>query len=544
MAKIISYDKEAREKIVSGVKKLSDAVGCSLGPCGRNALLGKLYGAPQVVNDGVTIAKEIELDDEIEQNAVALVREASEKTNSAAGDGTTTATILGYAILKSGIDKLDSGVNAVALKKGISQAAEDVIKFIEEKSIEVTDERLKQVAEISAGNDTETGELISEAMRKVGDDGIVTVEEAKSFGTSIKNAEGLCVQKGYLSPYFVTDQERMECILENPFILAVNKKINLINEIVPTLNAVAQEQRPLLIVAEDVEGECLASLVVNTMRRVITACAIKAEGFGESRKANLEDLCALTGGTLWTEELGVKLETIDPKITPEFYGKASRVRVTNSDTTIVVSERSSKLDAHIASLKTQLEQAETDYDKEKLTERIAKLNGGVAVIQVGAATESELKERKLRIEDALNACEAAKSEGIVHGGGFTLLEAQKHFENSDRVSVSKDFNEGYDILIKALSYPTYLIAENAGKNGDEVVAKCKETGLGYNALTDTYENLLETGVIDPAKVTKTALRNAASVAGLILTTQVAIVPKKPDENTNQSFQPSGSPMVM
>ena len=546
MAKIIKFDKEARESLLVGVKKVVQATSSSLGPKGCNTVIGQQYGSPTICNDGVTIAKAVELKDPLENAGCQLVKDIASKTNDAAGDGTTTASVLGLSILEEGLKKIEEGCNPIQMKEGINDAVRDVVEFIKEKSIEVDNTTLQQVATVSAGNNEEIGNLIAKAIDQVGRDGIVTVEEGTGFDTTLKSADGLLIDKGYISPYFVTDEEKMECILEKPIILAVNKKLNIIQDLIPTLNAVAQRQTPLLIVAEDVEGEALASLVVNTMRKVVNVCAIKASGFGDSRKNNLEDLCALTGATLWTEELGIDLGTVDPNINPEFYGKASRVRVTKDDTTVVVTEKSKGLDTHINSLKTQLEQAESDYDKEKLTERIAKLTGGVAVIQVGAATETELKDKKLRIEDALNATRAAQSEGIVAGGGYTLLEAQEKFkcDISTNTKTEKDRGEGYNLLIDALSLPAKLIAENAGCDGDAIIKACKEKKLGYNALTDSYEDLLKTGVIDPAKVTRSALENAASIASMLLTTKCAIVDEPQKEGDTNAFQPQGQPMMM
>lgn len=537
MAKIIKFDKEARESLLKGINTVADAVKLSLGPAGRNAILGSQFGSPQIVNDGVTIAKEVVLKDPIENMGAQLIVDVAKKSNDSAGDGTTTSTILAQSIVTCGLEKLNAKSNPVLMRDGINKAVADVVSFIKEKSIEVNADRLKQVAAISAGNNKEIGDLIAQAMEQVGEDGTVTVEEANIIGTNLKSAEGLVWDKGYLSPYFTTDHERMECILDNPIIVCVNKKLTLVNEIVPILNYAAQNQRALLFIAEAVEGECIASLVVNTMRGVIRAAAIQCPGFGDTRKHNMEDLCALTGGTLWTEELGIPVDSM----TPDMFGTAHRVKITKDETTFVVKDKSERLEKHVVQLKNQLETETNDYNIEKLKERIARLSGGVAVIQVGAATEIEMKEKKLRIEDALNATRAAKEEGIVAGGGFTLLEAQEKFRSHSYVD---DIGVGYDILIDALSLPAKLIAENAGANGDAVIAESKAKGLGYNALTGKYENLLETGVIDPAKVTRSALENAASIAGLMLTTQVAITDEPPKDETANAFQPAGSPMMM
>jgi len=539
MAKIITYDKEAREKLINGVDAVANAVRVTIGPKGRNVILGKPFGSPQIINDGVTIAKEIDLKDPLENAGAQLLKDVSSKTNDSAGDGTTTASVLAQSIIHEGIKRLDNGANPIQMKDGINAAVKDVVEFIKSKSKKVDSTTLKQVATVSAGNNEEIGDLIASAIEQVGEDGVVTVEESQTFGTSLKSAEGMLLDKGYSSPYFVTDPERMECVLDKPIILAVNKKINLVQEIIPTLEFAVKNQLSLLVVAEDVEGEALASLVVNNMRKVIRAAAIKAPGFGEGRKATLEDLCVLTGGTLWTEELGVPLDSIDPS----FYGRANRVVINRDETTIVVTEKSAGLDSHITSLKTQYENEDNDYQKEKLRERIAKLTGGVAVIQVGAATEVELKERKLRIEDALNATRAAQEEGIVAGGGYTLLEAQQALRQDGIGDANRDYWEGYSLLIDALSLPAKLIAENAGADGELVIKESFERGLGYNALTGEYADLLATGVIDPAKVTRSALENAASIAGMLLTTQVAIV-DEPKEDDSQAFQPAGGMPMM
>lgn len=540
MAKIIKFDKEAREQLVKGIDVVADCVAATVGPRGRNSVIAKQFGTPSIINDGVSIAKEIELKDPIENTGAELIKSVSSAANEKCGDGTTTATILARAIIKEGLKKLDDGYNPVQMKEGISKATKTVVDFIKSKAVQVDDTKLEQVATVSAGNNAEIGKLIADAMKMVGKDGVVTVEESNTIGTNLKTAEGLLLDSGYISPYFVTDNERMECVLEKPVILVVDKKISLLQDIIPTLDYVAKNQLSLLIVAEDVDGEAIASLVVNTMRKIIRACAVKAPGFGDTRKAFMKDIAVLTGGTLWTEELGVPLDSVDPS----YFGNASRVKVTKDETTIVVSEKSAELESHIKTLKAQYEVEDNDYQKEKLQERIAKLSGGVAVISVGYPTEIETKEKKLRIEDALNATRSAQEEGIVAGGGYTLLEAQgacrRTWETTD---AEKDYGAGYDILINALSLPAYQIAANAGLDGDEVVAKSKEEKLGYNALTNSYENLVETGVIDPAKVTRSALENAASVAGLMLTTQSVIVPE-PIEAGNTGLAPVGSPMGM
>ncbi len=540
MSKIITYDKQAREKLVKGVDAVANAVKVTIGPKGRNVILGKQYGAPQIVNDGVTIAKEIELKDPLENAGAKLLQEVSSKTNDAAGDGTTTASVLAQSIIHEGLKALDNGANPVLMKEGINAAAKEVVKYIESKAVTVDDTKLQQVATISAGNNEEIGKLIADALKQVGEDGVVTVEESQTLGTTLKAAEGIQLDKGYLSPYFVTDLERQEAVLDNPAILMVNKKINLITDIQPILEQIARDGRSLLLIAEDVEGEALAMLVVNTMRKVLRCVAIKAPGFGDRRKNMLEDLAILTGGVLWTEELGVTLDSIGPN----FMGKAKRVTVTKDETTIIVDD-STKEEVHkrVEMLKKELENSDSEYDKEKLQERIAKLAGGVAVIQVGAPSEVEMKEKKLRVEDALNATKAAKEQGIVAGGGYTLVQAQDACAPKWEVEASRvDYGTGYDLLINALSLPLVQIANNAGVDGKEVLAKCKADNLGYNALTNKYEDLLESGVIDPAKVTKSALINASSIAGMLLTTEAAIV-EDPITQENGSFVPQ-NPMMM
>lgn len=540
MAKIISYNEEAREKLLKGVDAVANCVKTTIGPRGKNVIIGKKYGNPSVVNDGVTIAKEIELSDPLENAGAQLLKDVSSKTNEKVGDGTTTASVLAQAIVHEGLKAIEQGANGVLMKDGINKATEKVIEFINEKSLKVDDTMLEHVASVSAGNNKEIGSLIATAIKQVGEDGIVTVEESNTIGTKLKSAEGMQLDKGYLSPYFITDNERMETVLDKPYILLVNKKINLVQDIMPILEKVAQEGRSILIIAEDVEGEALAMLVVNTMRKVLRCCAVKAPGFGDGRKEGLIDIGVLTGGEVWLEELGIDLSQVGPN----FFGKAKRVVVKKDETTIIVDDSTKDaIKTHVETLKKQLEKAETEYQKEKLQQRIARLVGGVAVIEVGAVSEVELKERKLRIEDALNATKAAKEEGIVAGGGYTLLEAQQECRRDWETKPEEvDFAMGYDILIKALSLPAYQIAENAGQNAEDVVAYCKGKHVGYNALTNKYENLIESGVIDPAKVTKSALQNAASVAGMLLTTEAAIV-DEPITQENGVFAPQ-SPMMM
>ena len=525
MAKKIVFEEEARKSLLKGIDAVADAVKVTLGPKGRNVILQKKFGAPQIVNDGVTIAKEIELQDGLENAGAQLLKEVSSKTNDVAGDGTTTASVLAQAIVREGLKNLTAGANPMSMKRGIDKAVEISINRIKDLSRPVnTKEEIAQVAGISAGNNSEIGELIAEAMSKVGNDGVITVEESKSFGTNLKVVEGMQFDKGYISPYFVTDAERMEAVLEDAYVLCVNKKINLIADLVPVLEQVARDGRSLLLIAEDIEGEALATLVVNTMRKVLRAVAVKAPGFGDRRKAMLEDIAILTGGQMFTEELGIKLENI----TTEMMGLAKRVTVTKDETTIVVGDETRQaVQERVALIKKQIELSDSEYDKEKLNERVAKLSGGVAVIEVGAATEIELKERKLRIEDALNATRAANEEGIVPGGGVALVRVQQELE-SKLASIafdSDDEKSGYKILMAALDVPLRAIANNAGAKGDVVVdnVRAEKDAYGYDALLDRYTDMFAAGIVDPAKVTRSALENAASVGSMLLTTQAAVV---------------------
>ena len=525
MAKKIVFQEEARKSLLKGIDAVADAVKVTLGPKGRNVILEKKYGAPQIVNDGVTIAKEIELKDGLENAGAQLLKEVSSKTNDVAGDGTTTASVLAQAIVREVLKNLTAGANPMSIKRGIDKAVEYSVEKIKSMSKAVnTKEEIAQVASISAGNNSEIGELIAEAMEKVGNEGVITVEESKSFGTNLKVVEGMQFDKGYISPYFVTDAERMEAVLEDAYVLCVNKKINLIQDLVPILEQVAREGKSLLLIAEDVEGEALATLVVNTMRKVIRAVAVKAPGFGDRRKAMLEDIAILTGGQMFTEELGTKLENI----TIDMLGSAKRVTVSKDETTIVVGDATkTAVQERISLIKKQIEQSDSDYDKEKLQERIAKLSGGVAVIEVGAATEVELKERKLRIEDALNATRAANEEGIVPGGGVALLRVQQYLEeklNTEEFTLD-DEKIGYKILTAALDIPLRLIANNAGASSDVVVesVKSEKDSYGYDALLNTYTDMFKSGIVDPAKVTRSALENAASIAAMLLTTEAAVV---------------------
>ena len=525
MAKKIVFQEEARNSLLKGIDAVADAVKVTLGPKGRNVILEKKFGAPQIVNDGVTIAKEIELKDGLENAGAQLLKEVSSKTNDVAGDGTTTASVLAQAIVREGLRNLTAGANPMSIKRGIDKAVEVAVEKIKSMSKAVnTKEEIAQVAGISAGNNSEIGELIAEAMEKVGNEGVITVEESKSFGTNLKVVEGMQFDKGYISPYFVTDAERMEAVLEDAYVFCCNKKINLIQDLVPLLEQVARDGKSLLLIAEDIEGEALATLVVNTMRKVIRAVAVKAPGFGDRRKAMLEDIAILTGGQMFTEELGIKMENV----TTQMLGQAKRVTVTKDETTIVVGEETkTAVKERIALIKKQIEASDSDYDKEKLQERMAKLSGGVAVIEVGAASEVELKERKLRIEDALNATRAANEEGIVPGGGVALLRVQQELENKLNSTEfdSDDEKIGYRILTASLDIPLRLIAANAGAKSDVVVemVKSEEGAFGYDAMSNVYTDMFKAGIVDPAKVTRSALVNASSVGSMLLTTEAAVV---------------------
>src|SRR5574344_689931 len=541
MAKRIVFEEEARKSLLRGIDAVADAVKVTLGPKGRNVILQKKFGVPQIVNDGVTIAKEIELSDGLENSGAQLLKEVSSKTNDVAGDGTTTASVLAQSIVREGLKNLTAGANPMSMKRGIDKAVEVSTAKIKEMSKSVdTKAGIAQVATISAGNNPEIGELIAEAMDKVGHDGVITVEESKSFGTNLKVVEGMQFDKGYISPYFVTDAERMEAVLEDAYVLCVNKKINLISDLVPVLEQVARDGKSLLLIAEDIEGEALATLVVNTMRKVLRAVAVKAPGFGDRRKEMLEDIAILTGGELFTEELGIKLENV----TTQMMGLAKRVVVTKDETTIVVGDENKKAVAERVSLiKKQIEASDSEYDKEKLQERLAKLSGGVAVIEVGAATESELKERKLRIEDALNATRAANEEGIVPGGGVALLRVQQYLEEklSSEEFAMDDEKIGFKILTAALDVPLKQIAQNAGAKSDVVIDKVKseKETFGYDALRNEFTDMIKAGIVDPAKVTRSALENAASVASMLLTTEAAVI-DIPEENPAPAM-PAGMP---
>ena len=545
MAKRIVFNEEARKSLLKGIDAVADAVKVTLGPKGRNVILEKKFGAPQIVNDGVTIAKEIELEDGLENAGAQLLKEVSSKTNDVAGDGTTTASVLAQAIVREGLRNLTAGANPMGMKRGMDRGVEMAVEKIKKMAQPVdSKEKLAQVATISAGNNAQIGDLIADAMEKVGTDGVITVEESKSFGTNLKVVEGMQFDKGYISPYFVTDPERMEAVLEDAYVLCVNKKINLIADLVPILEQVARDGRSLLIIAEDVEGEALATLVVNTMRKVLRAVAVKAPGFGGRRKAMLEDIAILTGGEMFTEELGIKLENI----TVQMLGKAKRVTVTKDNTTIVVGdENKERVADRVRLIKKQIEQSDSEYDKEKLQERLAKLSGGVAVIEVGAASEVELKERKLRIEDALNATRAAKEEGIVPGGGVALVRVMQEMAKSlDTCPYNSDDEKvGYRILLDALHIPLKQIADNAGEKGDVVVEEVKKLpeAEGFDALTNEYVDMFKAGIVDPAKVTRSVLENAVSVASMLLTTEAAVV-DIPSKEPAPAMPPMGGGMGM
>lgn len=522
MAKHIVFDEKARRSLQEGIDAVADAVKVTIGPKGRNVVLEKKFGAPQIVNDGVTIAKEIELQDPAANAGAQLVREVASKTNDVAGDGTTTASVLAQAIVREGLRNVAAGANPVALRTGITKGVEAIVADIRKTARQVeSKESIKQVAAVSAGNDNYVGELIADAMEKVGKEGVITIEESKSIGTNLKVVEGMQFDKGFISPYFVTDSERMEATLDDCFVLCVNKKINLVSDLVPILEQVAREGRGLLLIAEDVEGEALATLVVNNMRKIIRVVAVKAPGFGDRRKAMLEDIAVLTGGQLFTEELGIRLENV----TVQQMGKARRVSVGRDNTTIVADESTkTAVQARCESIRRQINESDSEYDKEKLNERLAKLSGGVAVIEVGAATETELKDKKLRLEDALHATRAAVEEGIVPGGGTMLLKSKQALATFVE-TLEGDERIGADILLRAIEAPARQIATNAGKDGSVVISKVLEAGanIGYDALNDKMVDMFEAGIVDPAKVTRSALQNAASISGLLLTTEALIV---------------------
>jgi len=537
MAKQIIYGEQSRQAILRGVNQLADAVKVTLGPKGRNVVLDKKFGSPTITKDGVTVAKEIDLKDPLENMGAQMVREVASKTSDTAGDGTTTATVLAQAIYREGAKNVVAGANPMELKRGIEKAVEAVVEHIKKMKRDVSGNMVAQVGTISANSDPEIGQIIAEAMDKVGKDGVITVEEAKTLSTSLDVVEGMQFDRGYLSPYFVTDAERMEAVLENPVILIHEKKISSMKDLLPVLEQVARLGRPLLIIAEDVEGEALATLVVNKLRGTLHAAAVKAPGFGDRRKAMLEDIATLTGGKAITEDLGIKLENIKM----EDLGKAKKVTIDKDNTTIVEGAgTASAIEGRVKQIRTQVEETTSDYDREKLQERLAKLVGGVAVIKVGAATETEMKEKKARVEDAMHATKAAVEEGIVPGGGVALLRASKAL---DGLKLEGDQAVGLQIIRRALEEPMRWIAQNAGNEGSIVVSKVREMKQdeGFNAATDTYEDLVKAGVIDPAKVVRSALQNASSIASLLLTTE-ALVSEIPEEKKEAPAMPHGGGM--
>jgi chaperonin GroEL len=531
MAKTILYDDVARRSLEKGIDALAEAVAVTLGPKGRNVVLEKKYGAPQIINDGVTIAKEIELEDHVENTGVSLLRQAASKTNDVAGDGTTTATVLAHAMVREGLRNVAAGANPLMLKRGIDKATQFIVDRIQEHARQIDDSKsIAQVATISAGNDAEVGQMIAEAMEKVGKEGVISLEEGKSMQTELEVTEGMRFDKGYISPYFATDAERMEAVLEEPYILITDRKITLVQDLVPILEQMARASKPLLIIAEDIEKEALATLVVNNMRGVLRVCAVKAPGFGDRRKAMLEDIAVLTNGQVISEDTGLKLE--NAKL--EMLGKARRVTITKEDTTIVAEGNEKAVKARCEQIRRQMEETDSSYDKEKLQERLAKLAGGVAVIKVGAATETELKDRKFRLEDAINSTKAAVEEGIVPGGGTTLAHLAPQLEEWAKNNLQDEQLTGAMIVARALCAPLRRIADNAGMNGAVIAERVRELPFdeGYDAAQGTFVNMFEAGIVDPAKVTRSALQNAASVAGMVLTTECIVVDKpEPKEKT-------------
>ncbi len=527
MAKRIIYNEQARRALERGIDILAESVAVTLGPKGRNVVLEKKFGAPQIINDGVTIAKEIELEDHIENTGVALIRQAASKTNDAAGDGTTTATVLAHAMVKAGLRNVAAGANAITLKKGIDKATDFLVKKIQENAKPISDSNaIAQCGTIAAGNDEEVGQMIANAMDKVGKEGVISLEEGKSMTTELEVTEGMRFDKGYISPYFATDTERMEAILDEPYILLTDKKIGLVQDLVPVLEQVARTGKPLLIIAEDIEKEALATLVVNRLRGVLNVAAVKAPGFGDRRKAMLEDMAVLTNGQLITEDAGLKLE--NAKL--EMMGTARRVTINKDTSTIVAEGNEVAVQARCEQIKKQMDETDSTYDKEKLQERLAKLAGGVAVVKVGAATETEMKDKKLRLEDAINATKAAVEEGIVPGGGTTLAHLAPELQKWSSSNLAGEELIGANIVEAALTAPLMRIAENAGANGAVVAENVKSKPItdGYNAAKGDYVDMLAAGIVDPAKVTRSGLQNAASIAGMVLTTEciVADLPEK------------------
>ncbi|MDZ8023921.1 MAG: chaperonin GroEL [Nostoc sp. DedQUE11] len=534
MAKTILYKDTARWTLEKGFDALTEAVAVTLGPKGRNIVLEKKFGAPQIVNDGVTIAKEIELEDPAENTGISLLRQAASKTNDVAGDGTTTAIVLAHAMLKEGLRNVTAGADPLTVKRGIDKATEFVIEKIKEHARPIKDSRdIEQVATISAGNDPEVGRIVAEAMERVGKEGVISLEEGRSTTTELEVTEGMRFDRGYVSPYFVTDPERMEAVLEEPHILITDRKITMVQDLVPILEQIARTGKPLLIIADDIEKEALATLVVNHLRGVLRVAAVKAPGFGAQRKAMLEDIAALTGGQVISEDTGLKLENVRL----EMLGRARRAIVTKDDTTIVAEGNEEAVKARIEQIRCQIQEVESSYDKEKLQQRLAKLAGGVAVIKVGAATETELKDRKLRLEDAINATKAAVEEGIVPGGGTTIAHIAPQLEEWAKSQMKDEELTGTMIVARALYAPLRRIADNAGANGAVIMERVRELPFdeGYDAVANKFVNMFEAGIVDPAKVTRSALQNAASIGGMVLTTEGVVV-EKPDK---QAKAPNG-----
>ncbi len=537
MAKQIVHGEDSRQAILRGVNILADAVKITLGPKGRNVVLDKKFGSPLITKDGVTVAKEIELEDPLENMGAQMVKEVASKTSDVAGDGTTTATVLAQAIFREGVKVVAAGANPMAVKRGIERAVAAVTEKIKELAKPVKGEMIAQVATVSANNDSTIGNIIAEAMKKVGKDGVITVEEAKAIETTLDIVEGMQFDRGYLSPYFVTDPDRMECVLENCFILIYEKKISTMKDLLPILEQVAKMGRPLLIVAEDVEGEALATLVVNKLRGTLQAAAVKAPGFGDRRKAMLDDIAILTGGRSVTEDLGIKLENIHI----EDLGRAKKVVIDKDNTTLVEGAgKKEGIEGRVKQIRVQIEETTSDYDREKLQERLAKLVGGVAVIKVGAATETEMKEKKARVEDAMHATRAAVEEGIVPGGGVAFIRALPAL---DKLKLEGDEQSGVNTVKRALEEPLRMIASNAGHEGAVVIGKVKESkdpNFGFNAATEEYTDMIAAGILDPAKVARTALQNAASISALMLTTE-ALVSEIPEEDKAPAGPPGGAP---
>ena len=543
MAKKIQFDIEAREGLKKGVDALANAVKVTLGPKGRNVIVGKSFGGPQVTKDGVTVAKEIELEDALENMGAQMVKEVASKTNDLAGDGTTTATILAQSIVNEGLKNVTAGANPMDLKRGVDKAVSTLVDELNKsaKTVGNSSEKIQQIASISANNDSAIGDLITQAFEKVGKEGVITVEEAKGTDTYVDVVEGMQFDRGYLSPYFVTNSEKMEADLESPYILLYDKKISAMKDLLPVLEPVAQSGKPLLVIAEDVDGEALATLVVNKLRGALKIAAVKAPGFGDRRKAMLEDIAILTGGTVISEERGFNIENT----TIDMLGSAERVTIDKDNTTIVNGSGEKKeIEARVGQIKSQIETTTSDYDKEKLQERLAKLAGGVAVLYVGAASEVEMKEKKDRVDDALHATRAAVEEGIVAGGGVALIRARKQLDKIK--AINDDELTGIQIIFRALEAPLRTIVENAGGEGSVVVAKILDgkNGFGYDAKSDKYVDLFESGIIDPKKVTRVALENAASVAGMILTTECALVDIKEDSPAPPPMGGGGMPGMM